>query len=76
MKKLIPILALLAAACSQPEKEIDPYHPTRPADVPDTTCDGTHIEWTWEKQRAYNEGKLSFSRDSSGCVVMVIRKIN
>jgi hypothetical protein len=75
MKKIITSVALLIASCASPEREIDPYHPTRPTDIPATTCDGTPIEWNWEKQRSYNEGKLFVERDSTGCVLLIIRKI-
>lgn len=75
MKKSVILIGLaLTFGCST-HGDRDPYHPTRPSGVPTTTCDGTPIEWTWEKQRAYDEGKLFFERDSTGCVIVVIRKI-
>lgn len=73
MKKIILFVALLAA-CG-PTVEKDPHHPKRPAAIPETTCDGTPIEWNWEKQRAYDRGRLFVERDSSGCVLVIIRKI-
>jgi hypothetical protein len=76
MKKAIIIITLAIAGCASPDREIDPYHPTRPAEIPAATCDGTPIEWDWEKQRSYNEGKLFVERDSAtGCVILIIRKI-
>jgi hypothetical protein len=75
MKKSIIILGILLVGCAPPSREIDPYHPTRPADIPETMCDGTPIEWDWEKQRSYNEGKLFVEKDSAGCVLLIIRKI-
>ena len=52
MKKLIIICAVITNSCGPPEREIDPYHPARPAEIPATTCDGTPIEWDWEKQQS------------------------
>jgi uncharacterized protein YceK len=72
---IIIIVSLLVAGCDSPGREIDPYHPTRPKDIPVTMCDGTPIEWNWEKQRSYNEGKLFVEKDSNGCVLLIIRKI-
>jgi hypothetical protein len=71
LKYQILILTSIMLGCNQREA-FDPGHPIRPADVPKTTCDGTPIEWTWKKQRAWNQGKLFFERDSSGCVLAVI----
>jgi hypothetical protein len=70
----ILILTILMLGCNQPEA-FDPRHPKRPADVPKATCDGTPIDWTWKKQRAFEEGRIFFERDSSGCVLAVIIKI-
>jgi hypothetical protein len=71
MKKTLILLALIG--CTR--KEVDPYHPTRPAEIPSTTCDGTPIEWNWEKQRAYADGKLFLAKDSTGCVIALIKKV-
>lgn len=75
MKSILALAIIISVSACADFKDIDPYHPARPADVPLTTCDGTPIEWNWEKQRAYTAGRLFFERDSSGCVIAVIRKI-
>jgi hypothetical protein len=75
MKRLLLFVGLIIASCNDGRPEIDPYHPTRPADIPATTCDGTPIEWNWENQRSYNKGMLFLAKDSTGCVIAVIRKI-
>lgn len=76
MKRLILYctIAVAVTACTG-HPTVDPYHPTRPSDIPETTCDGTPIEWTWEKQRAYNEGKITLIKSDEGCVIGVVRKI-
>jgi hypothetical protein len=73
MKKLA-IIALLLTGCIEHE-EIDPYHPKRPAGVPTQTKNGTPIAWNWEKQRAYNDGRLFFHKDSTGGIIAVILKM-
>lgn len=57
------------------QRQKAPTLPDRPADIPATTCDGTPIEWNWEKQAAYNKGKLTLLKDSTGCVIGLVRKI-
>jgi len=74
MKKILLIVGFFVASCND-RPSVDPYHPTRPSDIPATTCDGTPIEWNWEKQRSYNKGELFLAKDSTGCVIAVIRKI-
>lgn len=76
MKRIILycVMAVALTACTG-KSSVDPYHPVRPSDIPETTCDGTPIEWNWEKQRAYNEGKITLLRSNEGCVIAVVRKI-
>ena len=74
MKKLLfTSLVVLAVSCVEHE-EIDPYHPKRPADVPLKLKHGEPIEWDWHRQRAYNEGRIFFHKDSTGGVIAVIIK--
>lgn len=61
-------------SCNQPSETIDVHHPNRPSDIPATTCSGMQIKWDWEKQRAYNDGRLSVHRDSTGCVLAIVWK--
>jgi hypothetical protein len=72
MKKLA-VIAMALISCSQPT-ERDPYRPVRPIGVPETTCDGTPIEWNWKKMRAYEEGRLTLVKSDSGCVIAVVLK--
>ena len=76
MKRIIAYCVVVVAltACTG-QSSVDPYHPTRPKDIPETTCDGTPIEWNWEKQRAYNEGKKILVKSDEGCVIGIVRKI-
>ena len=72
MKKMI-ILALLLAGCTsaeRPEREVL----RRPAEIPLTTCDGTPIEWTWKKQRAWKEGRFSLVYKGDCVIATVISK--
>jgi hypothetical protein len=74
MKRLYPILVALAlAGCTAAVSETE-NRAVRPGDIPATTCDGTPIEWTHKKQRAYDDGRLTLAKDSTGCVIAIITK--
>ena len=51
-------------------------HPVRPKDIPETTRDGTPIEWNWKKQRAYENHKLWVIRDSAGKALGILIQTN
>ena len=64
----------LLTSCNQPTQTRDVHHPARPSDIPATTCSGMEVEWNWEKQRAYNDGRLWLHKDSSGCLLAIVWK--
>ncbi len=72
MKKAVIILFILVG-CTAPN-ERDPYHPTKPAEIPSHTCSGVEIEWNWKKQRAWEEGRLFVEKSESGCVIAIVIK--
>jgi hypothetical protein len=73
MKKITLLLVVALCACTDGPKKF-PHEAVlqRPADFPTTTCDGTPIDWTWDKQHAYEEDRLLVHRSKEGCVDMVV----
>lgn len=74
MKKLI-IIAVLALSACQGRESVDYRYPQIPDDIPKTTCSGTPVEWDWDLQRAYNEGRVTLMLDSTGCLLGIVKKI-
>jgi len=74
MNKFFFLLFLVLCSCKQKAHFVKEVL-KRPKGIPETTCDGTPIEWTWKKQRAYEDGRLFFARKPSGCVIAVIIKL-
>jgi len=71
MKRIL-FACVLTMGCSAPSVR-DPYHPTRPAEIPAITCSGDSVEWDWKKQRAWDEGRL-FVEKREDCVIAIILK--
>ena len=73
MKKILVLFLIGLVSCKQ-RADFDPRFPARPGTVPLTTCDGTPIEWTWEDQRALNEGRLFLEKKGDCVIAIVIKK--
>jgi hypothetical protein len=71
--KRAALIFLVLVGCTAPESR-DPYHPTRPAEIPSHTCSGAELEWNWKKQRAWDEDRLTVERSESGCVIAIVIK--
>ena len=77
MKKLSLILVFTMAISCNDRPYVDPYRPLKPNEIPDTTCDGTKVEWNRSKERAYRRGKLYIIRnDSCNCIMYIVREID
>lgn len=75
MKQFIGLIVFsFFISCNQSSETRDVHHPTRPSDIPATTCSGMQIDWNWDKQRAYKDGRLWVHRDSTGCVLAIVWK--
>lgn len=80
MKKLFALFAvlLLISACDTgPDPNHVPYDYTceRPAEIPDTTCNGKKIHWDCDWYVSYTQGRVKILTDSCGCITSVGRSM-